>query len=147
MDASNQEQQLFLQLDMGDELDPDQLDQLTRQLHREIFDHGIDEVDFVRGDDVPEGAKSAETVTWGALAISVLPTVVPQLIEFLKSWTMRGESRKVRIVSKVGDKSVELEYTPSGVDNQELKEMIAVLTSGMQEPSEPSADDQNQETE
>ena len=132
MDEETKAEQFLLHLDMGEILDLDQLDKLTRQLQSEILEEGFETVDLVTANEVPHGAKSADAVTWGMLAVSVLPTVLPKLIEFLQSWTMRAESRKVKVRSQMGEQSIELEYSPTTISNQELKDLVAMLTGSMQ---------------
>jgi hypothetical protein len=124
--------ELHIFLDMGDVLDQDQLQELTHQLKAEIEDQDVETVGFLSGDEIPEGAKSAEAITWGALAVAVLPNFLSSMVTFLQSWTMRGENRKVRIKSQTGDNSIELEYSPTTMSNEELKELISVLNSSMQ---------------
>lgn len=132
MDEETKAEQFLLHLDMGETLNQDQLDTLTRQLQSEILDQGFETVDLVTGDEVPQGSKAADAVTWGMLAVSVLPTVLPKLIEFLQSWTMRSESRKVKVRSQIGEQSIELEYSPTTISNQELKDLVSMLTGSMQ---------------
>ena len=132
MDEETKAEQFLLHLEMGETLDQDQLDKLTRQLQSEILEEGFESVELVTGDVVPHGAKSADAVTWGMLAVSVLPTVLPKLIEFLQSWTMRSESRKVKVRSQIGEQSIELEYSPTTISNQELKDLVSMLTGSMQ---------------
>ena len=132
MQNKTRSEKFWLHLDMGENLDLDQIDTLTRQLKNEILEQGIDAVEIVTEDEVPPGIKSAEAVTWGVLAVSVLPNVLPKLIEFLQSWTMRGESRKIKVRSQIGEQSIELEYSPTNISNKELKELISVLSKSMQ---------------
>ncbi len=122
---------LTLKLEAGDELDRDALDRLTRQLRREMLDLEVESVDFIQEDKLPEGAKTAEAVTLGALAIAVLPSFLPKLIEFLQSWSLRAEGRKVKVKSQVGDRSIELEYAPESMSQQELKTLVENLTSAL----------------
>lgn len=131
MPKENKPEKYLLYLDMGDVLDQDQLDQLTRQLQTEIFDQEIETADLVSGDEVPEGAKAVETITWGAIALEVLPTFLPSVVEFLKSWVNREETRNVKIKTQVGDKTVELEYSSSGIKADEVKELVSILSVGM----------------
>ncbi len=135
MDEENKAEEFYLYLDMGDALDQDQLDQLTRQLRSEMLDQNVEIVDLVRGEEVPEGSKAGEAITWGAIAIQVLPTLLPGVVEFLKSWTQREESRKVTVRTKVGDQSIELEYSSAGIKGDEINELVSALTAGMQAKS------------
>lgn len=132
MDEDSKVGNYLIHLDMGDVLDQDQLDQLTRQLQGEILEQEVESVDLLKEDIVPEGTKSAEAVTWGVLAVSVLPNVLPKLIEFLQLWTMRGESRKIKVRSQIGDQSIELEYSPTSVSKEEIRELISILNTSTQ---------------
>jgi hypothetical protein len=121
---------LRLQISAG-EMDPERLDLLTRQLRQELLDLEVESVDFIQEDQPPEGAKAADVVTLGALAIAVLPNFLPKLIEFLQSWSLRAEGRKVKVKSQVGDRAIELEYTPDAMSQQELKTLVETLTSAL----------------
>ena len=68
---------LILHVDAGEEADTEELDQLTRQLLGELHELEIESANLVSDDELPEGAKSAEAVTLGVLAVAVLPTVIP----------------------------------------------------------------------
>jgi hypothetical protein len=98
-------------------IDPERLDHLTRQLRNELLDLEVETVDFIQEDQLPEGAKAAEAITLGALAVTVL----------------RGEGRRVKVKSQVGDRSIELEYTPQAMSQQELKTLVKTLTNALTE--------------
>ena len=111
--------------------DADELDRMTRQLRDEIQDLDVGPVELVRGGSAPPGAKALEALTLGSLAVSVLPAAVPKLVEFLQSWAMRGESRKIKIKTQVGDRSVEVEYSPQTTSPAELKNLVETLASAL----------------
>jgi len=127
----------ILTIDAGGDMDADQLDRLTRQLRNELLDLDTETVDLVKSEDAPEGTKSAEAVTAGALAVAILPSFLPKLIEYLQSWTMRGEERKVKVKSQIGDRSIELEYSPNALSQEELKELVTTLTETLAEDPKP----------
>jgi len=147
MDIETRSGKFWLHLDMGENLDLDQIDSLTRQLKNEIIEQGIDNVEIATEDEVPPGIISADAVTWGVLAVSVLPNVLPKLIEFLQSWTMRGESRKIKVRSQISDHSIELEYSPTNISNKELKELISVLYESIQANTEKRKENQSEQQE
>jgi hypothetical protein len=124
---------LFLYVEAGEDADVDELDQLSRQLRTELEDLDVGEVSLVEQGEIPAGAKSAEAVTWGALAITVLPALLPKLVEFLQSWVMRAEERKVKIKTVTGDQTVELEYPTKGVSAQDLERLVKAMTAGQAE--------------
>ncbi len=121
---------LILNLEAGD-IDTDALDALTRQLRGELLELGVDAAEVVASGEVPEGVKSPEAVTWGALAVAVMPSFLPKLVEYLQSWSMRGENRRVRIKTQVGDRSVEVEYAPSALSQDELARLVDKLTGSL----------------
>lgn len=120
-----------IMVDAGEDATAEQLDELGRQLYSELGELGVEAVSISSGEPAPEGAKSAEAATIGALAVAVLPSFLPRLVEYLQAWTLRGENRKVRIKSQVGNRSVEIEYSPSAITPEELKSLVASLTEAL----------------
>lgn len=120
-----------LQIDAGADGDAEEIDRLSRDLQRELQEQDVEEVDLLAEGKAPSGAKSAEAITLGALAVAVLPAMVPRLIEFLQAWTMRGENRKVKIKTQVGDRAVEVEYSPETMSSQEVDDLVAQLLATM----------------
>ena len=70
---------LTLQLNAGKDDDPEVLDRQARQLLAEIRDLDVEDARLVKGGPAPQGAKSAEMVTLGSLAVMVLPTIATTL--------------------------------------------------------------------
>lgn len=62
-----------LQLEGDQSATREELDLATRGLRSELLDLQIESVDLVASPDVPAGAKSADAITLGTLAITVLP--------------------------------------------------------------------------
>ena len=131
MEPTNQELSFILTIDAGPEIGDDELDMQTRGLRRELIDLGVNSADPVSGEAAPEGTKSAEAVTLGSLALVVLPTFLPKLVEYLQSWTQRDESRRVKIKTQVGDRSIELEYTPAALSQEQLSNLVDTLTGAL----------------
>ncbi|MBP7694112.1 MAG: hypothetical protein KA764_19470, partial [Anaerolineales bacterium] len=90
MTGDSRDLQLGLQIDLGDEADPEELDQAARQLRRELAEAGAETVELVSGGPAAQGAKSVETVLAGMLALTVLPPALPHLILALQQWTARS---------------------------------------------------------
>jgi hypothetical protein len=127
---------LTLHIDAAD-ADAEELDRLTRHLRAEIRELDVESVEFIREDTLPQGAKSAEAVTLGALAVAVLPGVVPKLVELLQAWSMRSESRAVKIKTQVGDRSLDVEYSPATMSQAELRSLVDMLTGALAPGDEP----------
>jgi hypothetical protein len=119
---------LTLQI-QSEDFDPERLDLLTRQLRAELLDLEVESADFIQKGQLPEGVKAMDAVTLGALAVAVLPGFLPKLVDYLQSWTLRGEGRKIKVKSQVGDRSIELEYSPEAMSQKELKTLVETLTN------------------
>jgi hypothetical protein len=120
-----------LHVDAGADADDEERDRVTRQLRDELRDlDGVEPVKPVEAGTVPEGAKSAEAMTLGALAVTILPSVIPKFIEFLQTWSMRGENRTVKIEARIGDRSVNVEV-PRTMSPDELKGLVDMLTGAL----------------
>jgi hypothetical protein len=129
MEGDRQEfERLILNIDLGETVAEEELDEVTRQLRSELMELDVDAVEFVRSGELPEGAKSAEAVTLGSLAVILLPTFIPKLLEYLQSWSLRAENRKVSVKTQIGDRSIELEYTPAAMSQDELQRLVQTLT-------------------
>jgi len=118
---------LMVEIDDGADAPADELDGLTRSLREELLEFDVQSVNLQRNARAPAGTKSAEAVTLGALAITVLPTVLPRVIEFLQSWTLRADTRKMRIKTQIGDRSLEIEFGPGTTTPAELKAWVDIL--------------------
>ena len=88
--------------------DAERLDELTRYLLRDLRDLGVESVERPSGGPAPEGAKG-DPLTLGALALVAVPVLLPELVKFLQAWSLRGESRTVKIKTPAG---MEVEFTP-----------------------------------
>lgn len=118
-----------IQIQMPEAGDLELQDRLTRSLQDELLELDVKKVELPRGGNIPTGAKSGEAFSTGALLVSLLPAAVPTLIEFLKSWVDRSQDRKIRIKSQVGERTVELEYSPGSLTAEELNRLLSLLTS------------------
>jgi hypothetical protein len=124
--------QLTLSIDAGPGSDDDELDRLTRQLRNELAEvPEVESVDFLSGGAAPPGARAVDPLTLGTLLLAIVPTALPKLMEVLNGWAMRGENRKVKIKTQVGDRSVEVEYNPTTMSQAELKQLVQTLSSAI----------------
>jgi hypothetical protein len=104
--------------------DPEQLDELTVRLMRDLRDLGVESVERPTGKAAPEGAKG-DPFTLGALALVAAPAILPKLVEFLQAWSLRSESRKVKVKTPAG---LEVEFTPEKkMSEAELLALVAKL--------------------
>ena len=125
---------LNLQLDTADDGDSEEIDRLTYHLLREIRELEVESAELVTAGAAPKGTRSAEIVTIGALAVAVLPTVLPKLIEVLQAWIMRGQGRTVKFKGRLGIGEIEIE----GATPAELKALLAALSTSQPVGGEPT---------
>ncbi len=107
--------------------DPDRVDHITRQLRRELLELNAGPVELVPAPKPDPHAKAADPVTLGALAIAVLPGVLPKIVEFLQAWVLRGSNRTIKIKTEVNGRVIDLECTgrvPQGEINALLKQAL-----------------------
>jgi hypothetical protein len=117
-----------LQVELED-ADTDDLDRHTRQLRDEILDFDVETAELVKGGKSPKGTKAgAEVITFGAIALAVLPAVLPKLVEFLQNWTLRDNNRIVKLKTQVGNRSVEVEFSPTKTSTKEIEKLVNMLT-------------------
>ena len=108
----------------------EELDRVTRNIRRELAEERVERVELVPGEPVA-GAKSAEAVTLGALALVVLPSVLPKVVELLQEWTTRKQSLVVKLKLQHEKRSIELEV-PLGQDAPErLRAFVEAAKQGL----------------
>jgi hypothetical protein len=117
-------------------LDADELDRLTRDLLAELQDVPV-EARITAGGKPPEGAKSGELVTLGALVVTALPSVLPTFVSFLQSWLKRGKPKSIKIKAANGKRSFAVELPSGSFSHEQLKELLATL-GATQLSGEPS---------
>ena len=110
---------------IADQTTEEDVDQMTRQLFAEIRNMDIEAVSLVKGEDAPSGTKSVDPVTIGALAIAVLPNVLPKVVEAIQAWALRGQGKTVKFKGKVHGQMIEFEGSAD-----ELEKLINRLKKG-----------------
>lgn len=132
MDAKqNRPYHITLQLSGDRELHPEELDDATRQLRSELLDLQVESVDLIGTQAVPEGAKSAEAISLGTMAMTVLPVFVPKVMDFLQSWVTRHDGKTIKVKTQAGDRSIELEFSHKAISQGELRTMMETLTNSL----------------
>ena len=118
--------EIELQLTLAEaEADAERLDELTRHLMRDLEDLGVESVERPPGEAAPEAAKG-DPFTWGALALALVPALLPKLVEFLRDWARRDEGRTVKIKTPTG---LEVEFTPGEkLTETDLLSLVEKLT-------------------
>lgn len=118
--------------------DREELDELTRHLRERLLELDVDRVEPVRADHVPAGAKPADAIAVGALAVTLAPLALRSVLGLVQTWI---ENRPVRTVSiTLGDDSLELEAV-SAADQQRLIEAFLAARTAPGEHGGRGADD------
>jgi hypothetical protein len=117
--------------------DAEELDRLTRQLHREILELNVEDVAPVKAGEAPEGSKASGAFALGALLITTLASsgTFPHLLDLLRTWLTRHGLRSVTLEID-GDK---LEV--QGISAQEQKQLIDAWMSRHKLILTPQVDD------
>ena len=95
----------------------EELDMFTRLLLSEVRELNVESVVLSHDQPAPNGTKSADPVTLGALAIAVLPAFLPKLLEFLQAWSARGRGRAVKFKGKINGADIEFEGAAEDLQN------------------------------
>jgi Effector Associated Constant Component 1 len=131
-------QPLDLTIVLGDEVDEEEMDQLTRQLRDEIAELGVEGVRLATGSTLPPRAKG-DPITLGSIIVTLASTgVFTGLIELLKSWLVRREGRTVKFKAKIHNQEVELSYSPVRTPPEEMSRFVSAIVSTLQQPEKKS---------
>ena len=121
-----------IQLDLtitDKDADAEWLERLTGHLMQDLRELGAESVERPSGGPVLEGTRGSAS-TPGALALAAVPAFLPKLVDFLPAWSLRGESRTVKIKTPAG---FEVEFTPEKkLSEAELLALVENLTTSTQ---------------
>ena len=101
------------------------IDRMTRNLLAELRETDVESVELVSSTAAPSGTKTADPVTTGAIAISVLPTLLPKIVEFIQAWALRGNGRTVKFKGEVNGQTIEFEGR-----SEDLQAILKTLSKG-----------------
>ncbi len=127
--------QLIVQID-GDSISERRLQELAVRLRRELTALRPVSVDLQRAPGAPAGAMAVEAFTIGALAIAVLPAMLPALIEYLREWSLRNANRTITIKRSSGEEVIEISI-PEHLPSERLNELVALLSDVVEAPASP----------
>ncbi|MGB7685759.1 MAG: hypothetical protein WBL45_08245 [Solirubrobacterales bacterium] len=107
-------------LDAGPDYDSEELLELTQGLRGELLELDVDSVDLGSRGEAPEGAKGAEILAFGGLAIqfALKSSVLRSVVDATVAWLGRQQARSVKLTLD-GDT---LEVT--GVSSEEQSQLI-----------------------
>jgi hypothetical protein len=113
---------LAIQVDSEDAVDEEEIDQLSRQLRRELLELEVARVDPAPSQATPPGSKAGDPVAIGALVVSLMSS--PELLAAIV-----GQIQAM--LSHIGRHSVRLEIDGdalevSGVSSREQRRLIEI---------------------
>ena len=111
--------------------DPAEVDDLTRELARELNELNVEDVAQISEKSAPVGTKALDMAAIGQLAVTLAPSVVAPLFELLKSWVERKPSTPVKVRVKVGRRTAEIEYDPTRTSAKDLEALIKTLNKSV----------------
>ena len=133
------EPMLDLTISRQDKVDDETLDRLTRRVRDEIDELDVEEVGLAPGTDLPPGAKG-DPITIGSIFVALASAgVFTGLIELLKSWALRREGRTVTLKAKIGDREVELAYSPAETPPEDMTRFVNAIVGTLREGKTPTA--------
>jgi len=115
---------LQIELEMVSDTDATEgeVDTWTRNLLNELNQTDATSVELTKN-PAPGGTKAGEAVTIGSLAITVLPALLPKIVETIQGWVMRGSNRTAKFKGKVNGQAVDFEG--SGEDLQKILDSLS----------------------
>ena len=99
-------------------------DQMARNLLSELNELDVESAELTKGGSAPAGTKG-DPITTGAIAIAVLPAVLPKIVETIQGWLLRGSNRTVKFKGKVSGQSINFEGS-----SEDLQKLLAALSKG-----------------
>ena len=90
---------LTLQLEADADADADRVDQLTRQLMRELRQLDVEAVDLARAGPPPPGARAVDVAAIGTLVVTLLQStgVLGTIVGTVQAWLSATGRRSVRL--------------------------------------------------
>ena len=128
--ASDGTLKLIARFESGEELEPAQLDEMTRRLRKQILKLDLESAEVLR-DKRHRPGSMGDALTLGALALVAMPVAIPPLISFLKEWVLRGKDRKITIEvarSADGGESMKVQF-PDDTSEKALEAWILKIQS------------------
>ena len=95
------------------------LNEMAISLLEDLHETDFGQAKLTRGGPVEAGTKPGDVITWGSIAIAVLPTTIPSLFGPVQDWASRGRGGRTIKLKYEG-----IEYEGSREDLEKLLERI-----------------------
>jgi Effector Associated Constant Component 1 len=116
-------EQLQIRLGIDGEIDGQELEEATSQLHRQLLELDVEDVARVATGPPPDGARAGEALELGVLVVALLrtPSLITALASVLSCWISAKHGRSA--VVELNGQRLEL----SGVSGEDRTEMIRLF--------------------
>ena len=115
--------QLRLQLDGGDDVDQDEIEDLTARLRRQLLELDVQSVGRVRAGEVPPGARALDVMVLGGLLVTLSksPELLKMVTGVVQSWVTGRPGRSVEL--QINGDSLKV----TGISSDQQRELIAMF--------------------
>jgi hypothetical protein len=123
--------ELTIVVDRGADATPEETDEAARELLTAVL-RDVPSISFGRlaaDGTAPTGSKSVTAAAIGAIIVSALPTVFPDVVDFLKRWLLRDRRSSIKLRIATGDGSVDLEYDPRVMSDADVTTLVGRLSA------------------
>src|SRR5262245_9623931 len=79
-----------IQVSIKDATD-EELDRSTRQLLADLRELDVESAELTKRGSAPTGTKSADPVIMGNIAVAMISSVLPKVVEVVQAWSTRGQ--------------------------------------------------------
>ena len=105
MESANLPTEVKIIVESLDELDEEIIDNLTNSLMEDLRE--FDVYSILKHNEEPDNNTKGDSVTIGVLLLAVMPTILPSILEFIKTWAV--DNRRVTLEAPNGAK---IEFVP-----------------------------------
>jgi hypothetical protein len=124
---------LQVQLDAGEKADMVALDSQVSTLASDI--RLLEDVSVARAQESAILGARGDPISTGTLLIALFTGgAFTAIIQALRDWALRAEYRKVSIKATINGNTIELEYSPSAINEKELLAFVAKIKAELGKP-------------
>lgn len=107
-----------------EQADPEELEELTGRLRRELLDLDVEAVDRVRAGTPPPGTRAVDVAAAGALVVTVAQSpVIVAIVAAVRTWLTGSSRRSVKIA--IGGDVIELVGQSTAEQRRLIDEWLA----------------------